>query len=70
MSQFFCREDCPECTKANYVCLGDIGDLSEPSCDGIECWNCKHKWLFESLEDSDITVEQAYIEQGFKKLEG
>lgn len=42
---------CSECNIPNWVCDGDLSDLTKPDIEAIECWNCGHSWW--TTDDTD-----------------
>lgn len=42
-------ETCPKCKSHNWMYKGDPSDLTFPDIEGIECWNCHHKWIPDCL---------------------
>lgn len=66
MSEQWTRENCPQCGEDNWVCLGDLSDLTGVDVDGIECRSCGHEWLFEGMEDC-VSLEDANLERGREK---
>ena len=64
------KDRCPECNAANYYNNGDPDDLTISDMDGLICYNCGHKWLFESCAVFDIiSAKHAYLVEGKKKEE-
>jgi hypothetical protein len=51
--------NCPECSINNWVCHGNLEDVTQPDRDGCKCWNCGAKWLFWPEE---IVGEPHYID--------
>ena len=47
---------CPNCKKANWLCEGDLSDMTGFSHEDFECWNCHKCYDIESGEE----VEEAY----------
>jgi len=35
---------CPECKTQNWICEGDMQDMTTPDTEAIKCWNCGHSW--------------------------
>jgi len=42
------RYSCPKCKKNNWICDGDVTDLTKADTDAIKCWSCGHDyWITE-----------------------
>lgn len=59
---------CPECDKPNWVCGGNMQDLTTIDVEGFECWDCEHKTCFIDddmldFECRDIT-DNVYYKRG------
>lgn len=46
------NEICPKCKEVNWICLGDLSDLTVADIDAAECWKCFHVWFLS--EDSEL----------------
>lgn len=68
------KVNCPKCNENNWICNGDVSDITIPDIEAVSCWNCKKKfWLddlhFSDLEDEDSenkSMDDAYVEEGKK----
>ena len=47
---------CPKCSTKNWVSLGDLEDLTAQDVEGIECYKCNHKWIYD-YESLDILID-------------
>ena len=50
---------CPKCQKNNWICDGDVNDLSQCDIDAIKCWSCNHSYW--------VTEDQDWIETAYGK---
>ena len=60
MAETWYKDECPKCETINWVCDGDISDLSGIDISGIKCRKCGHIWYLgeDCLEDiEDINWE-------------
>lgn len=48
---------CPSCKIANWVCQGDLEDLTVPDVTGVQCHGCNTKF---KLVDDDFMEEDDY----------
>lgn len=70
MVQYFV-ETCPKCKSHNWMYNGDPNDLTYPDIEGIECWNCHHKWIPDELEEIDDDEEDSIdytLGENYKKV--
>jgi transcription elongation factor Elf1 len=52
MSETWYKDYCPKCNAMNWVCNGDVSDLSGIDVDGIKCWKCG--WQWQLGEEGDL----------------
>ena len=46
---------CSECDTPNWVCGGDMNDMSQIDIEGFECWKCEHECcLYDEEEQEDM----------------
>lgn len=57
------KTSCPQCKTVNWICDGDIEDLTVSDIEGIECYKCSYKWARGDLEDFNY---DPYYEKGRK----
>lgn len=66
-------ENCSECGTMNYLCLGDMEDVSAFEPDGFECRWCSYRWLFEDTDPDWVEscggFENMIYEKGKKNKE-
>jgi hypothetical protein len=58
MSETYNKECCPHCNSINWICLGDLSDMTSNLGNGsvCKCWKCEKKfWLvsFHEMSESD-----------------
>jgi hypothetical protein len=58
---------CPECAATNWVCFGNLDDLTGTDVDAAKCHRCKKVSLVLELEDLSEDPEDWYIENGTKQ---
>lgn len=63
MSQQILIEYCPKCRTQNAVSMGDPEDCTGPDFDGIECYKCGEKILFE-YSTWEYCSDEPYFEKG------
>jgi len=51
---------CDECKKANWICEGDMQDMTVSDTEAIECWSCGHKWWRDpdSVASGDKEIQE------------
>ena len=55
---------CDKCKKPNWICEGNMQDLTIPDKEAIECWSCGNKWWrsedgpLDFFGDGGITIEE------------
>jgi len=69
--EYWANETCPKCKKRNYAYTGSSDDDgTDPDYHGVKCWNCKHEWLFDGVQEEfdlmEYTVNDAYLADGQK----
>lgn len=60
-------DNCPMCGEKNYVCQGDIEDVTGIDIDGIKCYKCSFEWLLEPV-DSHLELDEAWFEDGKSQI--
>ena len=65
------KTHCNKCKKANWICEGNMQDLTVPDTEAIECWNCGHKWWrdpdnVEDMHDDPDQELDDYAEKGYR----
>jgi hypothetical protein len=72
--QLWISDECPNCNNVSFIPAGNPDelpeDLSELSLEGIECYQCKHRWLpgAEPYEEYDESLPCSHGQQ-FCRLE-
>ena len=69
------KTHCEKCEKANWVCDGNMQDLTVADTEAIECWNCGNKWwrdpdyasmMYENEDEDAEDRLNEYAEKGRK----
>jgi hypothetical protein len=60
MSETWDKQWCPECKEDNWICLGNLDDLTQPDIEAVKCWNCPHMWW--TTEESEEINRYDYNE--------
>lgn len=56
------RINCPACKAVNWICQGDLGDMTYFNSDELQCWKCKKIYNY----DGDI-LDTDYYEQTLER---
>jgi len=59
------RWECPGCKKLNWVCEGNVQDLSGDDTESCECWSCGIKfWVADDMKHNPEDYGGEIDEQG------
>ncbi len=59
----WCKNWCPFCQAVNWVCLGDLSDITQPDIDAIQCHKCEKKWTLHDAA-SEMNMDECWCEKG------
>lgn len=77
MNDAWNKEYCEKCDARNWICLGDLDDLTKADVEGYTCWKCNHKQLLSDISVHDLmdwngyeteeeALDKAYYDEGLK----
>lgn len=55
---------CPKCSAVNWVCNGDVSDLTGCDVVGVSCHACQHRFLLIDDNDEDMDDDEDDYEEG------
>lgn len=56
---------CPDCNAVNWVCNGDMSDMTAVDVTGVSCWKCKNQYpLDDETDDEDCDEYCDYYPEG------
>lgn len=51
MNETWTKETCPHCGAKNWLCHGDVTDLTGVDIEACQCWSCEQKFFLGDLSD-------------------
>ena len=68
MSETWTKETCLKCQEVNWICHGDLNNLSHDDVDLSRCWKCL--WVWTHIEDDELLDDYGITKLSDGKYEG